>query len=87
MAELTISIPNEKVADFKAGFLRMNPVPVENTNPDPEGEPVWEPTMAENVWIRRCIRTYLIEQYKSGKHWLVKDAEVIVVDEDIIDVV
>lgn len=57
--QLTITIPDDKVAEFRLGFLKANPLP--------DG-------MTEKDWIIQCIRQYFIQRYRKGKLLLSQDA-------------
>ena len=80
MADITITIqtgqtsvvrtiPDAKVAEFKAGFLRMRP----NIS---GGDDL--------AWLMQFVAGKIFAEYKSGKHWLARDAENIVVENILV---
>ncbi len=74
MADIIISIPNNKLAEFKLGFLKAHPVTL-----DEEGNP----TMSEIQWVRLWIKTGLISAYRRGKLKLASEGTVI--DNNILE--
>lgn len=58
MAEIIITIPNNKATEFKLGFLKEQPVPVDENG---------DPTMTEMEWAAYWGRKQYIEAYKRGK--------------------
>jgi len=73
MASITYNIPNEKIAQFKQGFLKYHPVPT-----DEEGTPI----MTELEWITKWGRSQFISAYRAGIRQLA--AENVVMDNEII---
>ena len=73
MATITFTIDNAKVVDFKAGFLKEHPVPLDSTD---------TPLYKDLVWIEMVIRKYAIGEYKHGKKRLAFEAAV--ADDSII---
>lgn len=71
MATITLTVPNAKFTEFKAGFLRKNPVPDD-----------W--TGTQNEWVEERIKRMVRMDYVEGKHLLASDASVPVVDGDIV---
>ena len=59
--EVTITIPDGKLTEFKVGYLTIYPVPL-----DEEGTP----TMSENMWIKQKMINLLKRDYKRGKRML-----------------
>ena len=76
MATLTFTIPDAKLADFKAGFLRIFP----NQEVDSGGVPSY----TDNQWIREKIRRIAFSYYNDGKLILAQEATAPAVDNDII---
>ena len=77
--DLTITIPDEKVNDFKAGFLAKCPIPMIE-DPDNEGETI--PEFTPKQWIKEWIRRDVLRAYRFGRKMLAEaDA---VIDEEII---
>ena len=72
--QIILTIPDNKLAEFRTGFLRKSPVPV-----DIDGNP----EMTELVWLKRWIRYKLLMEYKRGKIKLAQDS--IVLDDSIIE--
>lgn len=82
MASITITIPNDKVAEFKAGFLVICPVPMKNVATSP-GPPDMQPEMSEVAWIKKVARYGLMDKYRQGKVLLAK--QTVEIDEGVID--
>lgn len=68
MVYITITIPSDKVEEFKLGFLRANPKPE-----PPETDPP-TPPMSDIDYLKYWIRNILINEYRRGKGLLAKDA-------------
>lgn len=49
---LTITIPDDKLTEFRLGFLKADPLPAGSTEKD---------------WLLRCIKRYLVRRYRKGK--------------------
>lgn len=79
MAEIILTIPNEKLTEFRTGFLVMCPVPIDN---DPESETYRQPLFTELQWLKEWIRRDVIRAYKHGKIKLAQEAAQI--DEGVI---
>ena len=75
MAQVTFTIDDANLAEFKTGFLRTRPVPLDTSG---------NPTMTENNWIREFGRRVYMNQYRRGKQEIAETATVPVVDETII---
>lgn len=58
MVDITITIPDDKVDEFKEYFLYLNPIPL-----DDEGEPKY--TLLN--WFKQWLYEKIIEQYRQGK--------------------
>lgn len=76
MAQITFTIPDAKLSEFKTGFLKARPVPL-----NPSGEP----TMTENQWIKKCGKEFYYRSYYRGKRLLWAESHEPGVDPDIID--
>mgnify|MGYP007099599406 CR=1 FL=1 len=62
---ISISIPDNKVVEFLVGFLRSQPIPVdENGNP----------TMATDAWVKNIVKQKLLFEYSQGKRLLQQDS-------------
>jgi hypothetical protein len=62
---ISVSIPDNKVAEFLIGFLRSQPIPL-----DAEGEP----TMTAAAWLKEVAKQKLMWEYTQGKRLLQQDA-------------
>ena len=71
MADITFTIPDEKLVDFKEAFLKIYPVP-----DDYEG--------TENQWLKECIKRIIIRIYKAGIDQIEEEKVNPVYDENII---
>ena len=69
MAKIIIEIPDEKVTEYKIGFLARCPVPliIDNVTKQPI------PEMTENEWVKVYIKRHLIAAYKEGKIIIAKN--------------
>ena len=74
MAQITYTIDDTKLAEFKLGFFRYNPIPK-----DEEGNPA----MSENAWIKESGRQWFSRIYRQGKRKIAQEAAYSV-EEDII---
>ena len=74
MADFTVTftIPEDKLVEFSAGFLKRHPIPL-----DEEGEP----TMGPAAWFKQIMRNYLIKVYRSGKDIIATEAATPVYEE------
>ena len=61
MAQIIFTIPDDKIAEFKAGFLKIRP------NPEPD-------TYNDNQWIKEWGKRQYIETYRRGKQALAQEA-------------
>ncbi len=80
MAQITLTIPNNKLDEFKAGFLAMCPVPMVD---DPHIIGKLIPEFTELQWFKEWIKRDVIRAYRHGKVKLSQEAAVI--DEDVIE--
>ena len=72
MATITLTIPDNKLAEFKSAYLRQHPIPL---------DPVTDlPTMTELAWIKQCIMQGIIADYRIGKQLLAEDSIVLGAD-------
>jgi len=71
MVELTLTVPDEKLEEFKAGFLKIYPIPDD-----------WEGT--DNQWIKDKIVFTIKRIYKSGKIRIAQESLSPEIDEDVI---
>lgn len=67
--QITFTISNEKVKEFKTAFLQIYPVP-EDTN--------------ENLWIKKCIKRMIFSIYEQGKQQIFLEQNKPIYDENII---
>ena len=74
MADITVTIQDEKFEEFKAGFLKFRPVPLGEDG---------EPTMSDVEWIKYFAKDRLVWAYKNGKSMIANEA--IAIDNDIIE--
>lgn len=75
MAAITLTIDDAKLPEFKLGFLRSFPVPL-NTDGTPQ--------FTENAWIKRWAQLVLVDAYRQGKTLLAQDALSVTVDNTIV---
>jgi hypothetical protein len=80
--DVTVTIPNDKLAEFRTGFLKICPVPMKNMA-DPGDPPDMQPEMSELDWLKKVIRLTLFDKYKQGKAILARENEV--VDEGVVE--
>jgi len=66
MASITFNIPDDKLPEFKLGFLKRHPVPL-----DIEDNPI----MIENQWIKEWGKQQYFQAYKTGKKQLAYESE------------
>jgi len=71
MPDITLSITTAKLAEFKSGFLKLYPVPVET---DASSSTFGQPFYTENDWLKEKIKRIVIRDYKRGKELLAKEA-------------
>ncbi len=74
MAQLTYTIADAKLAEFKLGFLKVYPVPL-----DDAGVPI----MSENAWIKARGKRFFLEAYKGGKEMILNEGDAGII-EDIV---
>jgi len=67
--QITFTIPDEKVKEFKGAFLRIYPVPED---------------MNENMWIKQCIKRMIYSVYEQGKQQLFQEQNKPTYNRDII---
>ncbi len=72
--DIILTIPANKLNEFKTGFLKSKPVPL-----DDDGNP----TMTEPKWFKFWIKERAMHQYREGKRQLAEENIVIV--EDVIN--
>lgn len=72
--DITVTIPAGKVAEFKSGFLKSCPVPV-----DPD---TLVPEMTETQWLKAWIVSQLRRAYREGKKRIA--AETATTDEGVL---
>ena len=72
MATVTYTIPDDKLEEFKVGFLKACPVPIGENEDTGETAPI----MSENAWIKEAGKQFFIKQYRKGKEMLAKQAAV-----------
>ena len=58
MPSVTLTISTDNYNEFKSGFLKERPIPLDENN---------QPIMSEGNWIKAVIKTFAIQTYKSGK--------------------
>ena len=64
MAAITITIPDNRVAEFKEAILRKAPVPLDENS---------QPTMLDFEWVKEIIKQHLISDIRIGKQLLACD--------------
>lgn len=65
MISITYSIPNDKVEEFRAGFLKCNPIPVML------GEE--QPSMTAKQWIKEWGKQQFLNAYRVGKQQMARE--------------
>jgi len=70
MVEITITIPNSKINEFKAGFLKAYP--------NDEG-------LTDLQHIKKFIREQLLNYYKTGKIMIAKETTPENIDEGVVE--
>lgn len=75
MAELIYTISDTKIIEFKEGFLKCCPVPVDVETGLPE--------MTENEWIKEWGKTQFLNMYKRGKRQIA--CEEVLIDNNIVE--
>ena len=71
MVEIKIIIPNNKLDEFKLGFLKVYP--------KPNG-------LSDMQHIKAFIRKQLINQYKTGKIMIARETTSPLLDETVVEV-
>lgn len=59
MANITFTIPDNKLARVKAGLLEVYP----NTETDENGGPVY----SDNEWLKERVRRFIVDSVKRGE--------------------
>jgi hypothetical protein len=72
--DVTITIPNAKLNEFKTGFLKENPVPID--------EETGLPAMTEIQWLKAWIIGELKREYASGKRRIAIESSVVVIEDN-----
>tara|TARA_Y100000310_G_C20078593_1_gene532734 strand:+ start:215 stop:439 length:225 start_codon:yes stop_codon:yes gene_type:complete len=73
MASITLTISNNKIAEFKAGYFAKHPVPLDAND---------QPLCTDLEHFKNCLKASAIKDYKKGKKLLAeRSAEI---DETII---
>jgi hypothetical protein len=73
MATVVLTIDDLDMDDFKVGFLKAAPVPLDENG---------DPTMSENAWLKEWGRNQYFRTYRSGKTRTA--GETAVIDENIV---
>ena len=68
MAQFTIEIPDDKVAELLTAFATLYPIP-QAVSEDPEVES--EPQFTKPQWVKMQVRKYIREVYTA---WKAKEA-------------
>ena len=69
--EITITIPNAKLNEFKTGFLAQLPIPQVPIEEDSEE---MENAYTELQWFKKHLIEYAILEYRRGKTKLAREA-------------
>jgi len=73
---ITFTIPEAKVPSFRAGFLKVHPVPLD--------EETGEPTMGEAAWFKERVRKWVVVQVHIGNRQIAEEAVTPDPDDDVI---
>jgi len=73
--KITLTIPDNKVAKARNGFLYLHPVPIEND----------KPIMSENAWVREWLRRKLSNEIDRGLHKRALDNVEFVSDDTLVE--
>ena len=73
MAQVTITLDDAKLNEFRMGFLAFCPIPEDDNG---------EPAMNFQQWIKTYLRNELLSTYRAGKTKLA--SETVSVDTDMI---
>lgn len=65
MPQIIYNIPTEKLEEFKIGFLKSSPVPIDDETGLLE--------MTENEWLKEWGRRMFLQAYKNGKQKLARE--------------
>jgi len=80
MIRITIEINDEKIEEFKLGFLKVYPVPF-SIDMD-TGKPRY--LMTENEWIVHWTKQQIKDAYARGKTKIAKENMSVGIDEGVI---
>jgi len=75
MASVTYTIPDEKLTEFKLGFLKAHPVPC-----DDEGDPLF----TDNDWIKEWGKRNFMSAYKRGKGLIMQESITPEIDDGVM---
>lgn len=70
MAQVIYTIQDGKLDEFKIGFLKVYPIPIDEDTDDP--------IMTENEWIKECGKQFFISKYRKGKKLLGQEQAIFV---------
>jgi len=70
MVAITITIPTDKIDEFKAGFLKAYPKEVGDT---------------DLQHIKKFIRVQLINYYRTGKILIAQESTPVIIDEEVVN--
>ena len=73
--QITFTIPDNKIDEFKSAFLQIYPVPA----PIDEEEPI-----DTNVWIKRCVKRMIFSVYEQGRQKIFREQNKPTFDEGIV---
>lgn len=79
MAQIILTIPNEKLVEFKTGFLAIYPVPIDG---DSKSKTYGQPLYTELQWFKEWLKQEAIRTYRNGKYKLA--TQTVQIDEEII---
>lgn len=80
--KITLTIPENKIEDFRSGFLATCPIPM-TIDPNNSEDPMsMIPEFTEKQWIKEWLKRKVIRAYKHGKKQLAEKTAII--DEDLI---
>jgi len=74
MVNITLTIPTDKINEFKLGFLKHLPIPID--------EDTGEPLFTELEWFTEALVRYAKQVYRRGKQKIA--AEEYFVDDGVI---
>ena len=58
MPTITLTISSGKYQEFKTGFLKTKPVPLDKDD---------KPLYSENEWVLKCFKEWAMNVYRAGK--------------------